>query len=126
MAVSLQKGQKVSITKDNPGLSNVVVGLGWDVNRFDTGGGFDLDTAAFMLGAQGIQIGTRFLVAEECTIHQAYKDRILKAKDIEKFLADLTPSQVVTYINNYLTIIYAIYFVVLSGLIFLRLKTIKH
>ncbi len=53
MAVSLQKGQKVSITKNNPGLSNVVVGLGWDVNRFDTGGSFDLDTAAFMLGDNG-------------------------------------------------------------------------
>ncbi len=53
MAVSLQKGQKVSITKNNPGLSNVVVGLGWDVNQFDTGGSFDLDTAAFMLGENG-------------------------------------------------------------------------
>ncbi len=53
MAVSLQKGQKVSITKNNPGLSNVVVGLGWDVNQFDTGGSFDLDTAAFMLGDNG-------------------------------------------------------------------------
>ena len=53
MAVSLQKGQKVSITKGNPGLTNVVVGLGWDVNRFDTGGAFDLDTAAFMLGDHG-------------------------------------------------------------------------
>lgn len=53
MAVSLQKGQKVSITKDNPGLTNVVVGLGWDVNRFDTGGSFDLDTAAFMLSDNG-------------------------------------------------------------------------
>lgn len=51
---------------------------------------------------------------------------IEELNDIEKFLADLTPSEVVTYINNYLTIIYAIYFVVLSGLIFLRLKTIKH
>ena len=53
MSISLQKGQKVSITKDNPGLSNVVVGLGWDVNRFDTGGGFDLDTAAFLLTDAG-------------------------------------------------------------------------
>lgn len=53
MAVSLQKGQKVSITKNNPGLSNVVVGLGWDVNQFDTGGTFDLDTAAFLLGDNG-------------------------------------------------------------------------
>lgn len=53
MPVSLQKGQKVSITKGNPGLSKVVVGLGWDVNQFDTGGDFDLDTAAFLLTDTG-------------------------------------------------------------------------
>lgn len=39
--------------------------------------------AAFMLGACGVQIGTRFLVAEECGVHQNYKDRVLKAKDID-------------------------------------------
>ncbi len=38
--------------------------------------------AAFMLGAQGVQLGTRFLVAEECSIHPAYKARVLKANDI--------------------------------------------
>lgn len=53
MPVCLQKGQKVSITKDNPGLSKVVVGLGWDVNQFDTGGSFDLDTAAFLISDSG-------------------------------------------------------------------------
>ena len=53
MPVSLQKGQKVSITKGNPGLSKVVVGLGWDVNQFDTGGDFDLDAAAFLLADNG-------------------------------------------------------------------------
>lgn len=53
MPVSLQKGQKVSLTKGNPGLTKVVVGLGWDVNQFDTGGSFDLDTAAFLLTASG-------------------------------------------------------------------------
>ncbi len=53
MPVSLQKGQKVSLTKGNPGLSKVVVGLGWDVNQFDTGGDFDLDAAAFMLTDSG-------------------------------------------------------------------------
>lgn len=53
MPVSLQKGQKVSLTKDNPGLTKVVVGLGWDVNQFDTGSDFDLDAAAFMLGENG-------------------------------------------------------------------------
>ena len=41
------------MTKDNPGLNRVVVGLGWDVNQYDTGGEFDLDTAAFMLTDSG-------------------------------------------------------------------------
>jgi len=39
--------------------------------------------ASFMLGAEAIQVGTRFLVAKECIIHQNYKDKILKAKDID-------------------------------------------
>ncbi len=38
--------------------------------------------AAFMLGACGIQMGTRFLVAKECGVHQNYKDKVLKASDI--------------------------------------------
>jgi len=53
MPVSLQKGQKVSLTKGNPGLQDVVVGIGWDINQFDTGGDFDLDSAAFMIGDNG-------------------------------------------------------------------------
>ena len=38
--------------------------------------------AALMLGAVGVQMGTRFLVAKECGVHQNYKDMVLKAKDI--------------------------------------------
>ncbi len=38
--------------------------------------------AAFMLGAQGVQVGTRFLVADECTVAEPYKELVLKAKDI--------------------------------------------
>ena len=38
--------------------------------------------AVFMLGACGIQMGTRFLVAKECGVHQNYKDKVLKASDI--------------------------------------------
>ena len=53
MPVCLTKGQKVSLTKGNPGLTNVVVGLGWDVNQFDTGGDFDLDAAAFLVTDSG-------------------------------------------------------------------------
>jgi enoyl-[acyl-carrier protein] reductase II len=39
--------------------------------------------AGFMLGAQGVQIGTRFLVAKECTVHPNYKAKVLKAKDMD-------------------------------------------
>ncbi len=53
MAVSLKKGQKVDLTKSNPGLSKIVVGLGWDTNKYDGGFDFDLDSAAFLLGANG-------------------------------------------------------------------------
>lgn len=53
MAISLQKGQKVDLTKGNPSLTKIMVGLGWDVNAFDTGGDFDLDTAAFLLTDAG-------------------------------------------------------------------------
>lgn len=38
--------------------------------------------AAFMLGAVGVQLGTRFLVAKECGVHQNYKNKVLKANDI--------------------------------------------
>ncbi|GAB1475390.1 enoyl-[acyl-carrier-protein] reductase FabK [Bacillota bacterium] len=39
--------------------------------------------AAFMLGASGVQLGTRFLVAKECTIHENYKKKIIASKDID-------------------------------------------
>lgn len=52
MAVSLQKGGNVSLTKEAPGLTNVVVGLGWDTRQTD-GAAFDLDASVFMLGENG-------------------------------------------------------------------------
>ena len=53
MPINLSKGQKVSLTKGNPGLSKILVGLGWDVNVFDSGSTFDLDASAFLAGANG-------------------------------------------------------------------------
>ena len=46
--------------------------------------------AAFILGADAIQVGTRFLAAEECTAHQNYKDKILKATDISTIVTGKT------------------------------------
>lgn len=53
MAINLTKGQKVELTKGNPSLKKLMVGLGWDVNQYDSGADFDLDAAAFLLGADG-------------------------------------------------------------------------
>ncbi|MBO8471804.1 MAG: nitronate monooxygenase [Bacteroidetes bacterium] len=46
--------------------------------------------AALMLGADGVQVGTRFLCAEECTVNQAYKDKILKASDVSTIVTGKT------------------------------------
>ncbi|RDY26959.1 TerD family protein, partial [Romboutsia weinsteinii] len=53
MGITLSKGQKVDLTKGNPGLKHVVIGLGWDTNKYDGGFDFDLDTAAFLVGDNG-------------------------------------------------------------------------
>ncbi len=59
MTISLQKGQKIDLTKSNPGLSKIIVGLGWDTNKYSGGSAFDLDASAFLLDvnnkASGIQ-----------------------------------------------------------------------
>ncbi len=52
MAISLQKGGNVNLSKEAPGLSKLVVGLGWDVRNTD-GNVFDLDGSAFLLTADG-------------------------------------------------------------------------
>jgi tellurium resistance protein TerD len=52
VSVSLTKGGNVSLTKEAPGLTNVIVGLGWDV-RSTTGTDFDLDASAIIVGADG-------------------------------------------------------------------------
>ena len=53
MAISLKKGQKVDLTKTNPGLKEVLIGLGWDVNKYDGGKDFDLDASVFLLNGTG-------------------------------------------------------------------------
>ena len=52
MAVSLSKGGNVSLSKEAPGLTNILIGLGWDVRATD-GAAFDLDASVFLLAASG-------------------------------------------------------------------------
>lgn len=53
MTISLSKGQRIDLTKTNPGLAKVVVGLGWDTNKYSGGNDFDLDASAFLLYEDG-------------------------------------------------------------------------
>lgn len=52
MPISLSKGANISLSKEAPGLSKLIVGLGWKARQTD-GAAFDLDASAFMLGASG-------------------------------------------------------------------------
>ena len=61
MPISLQKGGNVNLSKEAPGLSEVTVGLGWDVRATD-GAAFDLDATAFLLNASGkVRTDTDFI-----------------------------------------------------------------
>ncbi len=59
--------------------------------------------ASFMLGASGVQIGTRFLVAKECTVHQNYKDKVLSAKDIDTEVTGRSTGHPVRVLKNKLS-----------------------
>ncbi|MFC5404486.1 TerD family protein [Cohnella soli] len=53
MTISLSKGQRIDLTKMNPGLKNAILGLGWDTNKYAGGQEFDLDASAFLLHENG-------------------------------------------------------------------------
>lgn len=53
MVIQLSKGQRVDLTKGNPSLDKIVIGLGWDVKQFDGGQEYDLDASAFLLNSAG-------------------------------------------------------------------------
>jgi tellurium resistance protein TerD len=53
MGINLSKGQRIDLTKSNPGLTKVIIGLGWDVNHYSGGHDFDLDASAFLTDANG-------------------------------------------------------------------------
>ena len=59
--------------------------------------------AALMLGAVGVQVGTRFLVAKECTVHPSYKERVLKASDIDTVVTGRPTGHPVRILRNQLS-----------------------
>lgn len=63
--------------------------------------------AGFMLGAEAVQIGTRFVVAKESNAHQAFKDKVLKAKDIDTVVSASVVGHPVRAVKNKLTTAYS-------------------
>ena len=59
--------------------------------------------AAIMLGAEAVQMGTRFCVSNECTVHEKYKERILKAKDIDSEVTGRSHGHPVRGLRNKMT-----------------------
>lgn len=59
--------------------------------------------ASFMLGADAVQVGTRFLVAKECTVHENYKNKVMKAKDIDTQVTGRATGHPVRIIRNKLS-----------------------
>ncbi len=59
--------------------------------------------AAFMLGAEGVQLGTRFVVATESIVHEKYKAMLIKAKDIDSAVTGLSTGHPVRSIRNKMT-----------------------
>ncbi len=57
-------------------------------------------TAAFALGAEGVQVGTRFLTAEECTVHADYKQKIIEAKDSDTIVTGRDSGHPVRQLKN--------------------------
>lgn len=97
MPVSLQKGQKVDLTKGNPGLKKIMVGLGWDVNQYDNGADFDLDASAFLLADNGkVASDSDFVFygnlshSSESVIHQGDNLTGEGEGDDEQILVDLS------------------------------------
>jgi tellurium resistance protein TerD len=99
MPVNLSKGSKVSLAKvaaeaGVAGLSKIVVGLGWDTNRYDGGSDFDLDASAFLTGANGKVRGDEDFIFYNRTSDKGHFGEVGYNGDI-RWIPDLENSSVI-------------------------------
>ena len=62
MAINLSKGERISLEKVSPGLVQIFIGLGWDINVTDTGGDFDIDASIFLLDSSDKLISDKHFI----------------------------------------------------------------
>lgn len=74
--INLSKGGKINLTKEAPGLKKIMVGLGWDCNKYSGGEDFDLDASVFLVNANGKTAADGFIFynnlngPNNCVVHQ--------------------------------------------------------
>lgn len=99
MSISLSKGQKISLSKEDPSLKKIIVGLGWNTNKYSGGYDFDLDASCFELGANDkVTKDTDFIFyknldSTDGAIHHTGDDRTggnSDDGDDEQIIVDLT------------------------------------
>ena len=94
--VSLSKGQKIRLSKLAPSLKKMMVGLGWDINRYDGGEDFDLDASVFMCGPNNKCSPENFIFynnlqsANKSVVHQGDNRTGEGEGDDEQIMVDLT------------------------------------
>lgn len=71
LGINLAKGQRIDLTKTNPGLTKVIIGLGWDTNHYHGGHDFDLDASAFLTDANGKVLQDLDFIFYNNLIHQS-------------------------------------------------------
>lgn len=81
MAITLKKGQKLSLSKE--GLTKATVGLGWLVNQYDTGENADLDSSVFMLGEDGkyLPMQNSFITISQSTLQELSFTKVITRKE---------------------------------------------
>lgn len=65
--INLSKGQKINLSKSKPGLKKIMIGLGWDTNKYSGGFDFDLDASVFMVDEHGRTLPAHFIFYNNLT-----------------------------------------------------------
>lgn len=93
--INLSKGGKINLTKERPSLRKIMIGLGWDCNKYSGGEDFDLDASVFLVNEQGITLPKDFIfygnleAENKCVIHQGDNRTGAGEGDDEQIYIDL-------------------------------------
>lgn len=108
--INLNKGGSIDLTKTDASLDELMLGLFWDSNRFNTGGEFDCDASVFMLGADGKCAGVKDFIYYDHRVHESGAvvhngDNRTGAGDGDDETIDVTLSKVPEHIQKLVVVV---------------------